>query len=144
MCCRIVVSPIPYDVLDYLILGGFQPVGSRLMAWKKDLPDGLVWVTRDRDSLEFSIQPAISSMDHHSRVREAGAAMFKIADILAQAANGVITHRSNIDLCASERGSTTAIVASYPDVAFRHDRLCLGFRATFEGRSVEDAAVDAA
>ncbi len=139
MCCRLVLTPVPADVIELLGMAGFQPIGVTLQAWKKELEDGLVWVVRYKQALEFSVQPAIASMNHHERVRVAGAFMFKLADIMAQSCNGMLTHKSNIDMCAAERGGSTSILASYPEMPFRYEKLCLGFRNIF-GKEAGEAA----
>jgi hypothetical protein len=139
MCCRVVVTPIPAEVLDLLLLAGFHPYDATLRSWTKQLPDGSVRVARNEDSLEFTLLPAISAMDHHEMVQVAAACMFKVADRFAEAANGTITHLSNIGLCAAERGGPSAVIAAYPRMPLRFERLCLGFKQLF-GRELDRAA----
>ncbi len=139
MCCRVIVEPVGPDAIDLLLLAGFRPAEGTDRAWVKTLEDGVVRALRDSDTMEFTLQPTIATMEHHAAVRQAGAVMFKVAARLAEISRGTMTHASNIGACAAERHSGTAVIATYPAKPLRYENLCLGFRTVF-GTEAREAA----
>ena len=115
-----------------LLQVGFVPLGS---AWVKEIEAAKVTAAYEqRDGgmiLAFSLMPNITSMGDHVRAATAASLAFKVGDRIAERFEVSLIHDSNIALCRDERGGPQGLLAAYPDIPFRFDALCLGFRQLF-------------
>ena len=125
-------------VLALFPIGGFLPVldlplsGPRMKFQRFFEPEGSwIQVHYEEATLALSLQPAISSMEHHAQRRQSGGCMFEMAWRYAEKVNGIVEHMNNIGPCAAARGSSSAIVAIAPDMPLRFDALCVGWQAVF-------------
>lgn len=119
-------------------IGGFLSVqdlplaGPRMKFQRFFEPEGS-WVQayHEEPALALSLQPAISSIEHHAQRRQSGGCMFEMAWRYAEKVQGVVEHLSNVGPCAAARGASQAIIAVAPDMPLRFEALCVGWKAVF-------------
>ena len=80
------------------------------------------------DELSLSIQPVISSYEHHFGKRLAVGVCFEIAAKYAEKVGGEIYQLSNIGLCKAD-GLDRHLLASYPSMPLQFSQICPGFKA---------------
>lgn len=133
MCCRTIISPLrPEIAVAVLTLGQFvNDSGSR---WVRDVPEENARVSANfnKDTLELSISPAISTMIHHLQKRRAAGIYFEIACKYAEKVGGRIEQQANVQECI-ENQEHTRLLADYPTMPMDFSRVCFGFRAAIQG-----------
>ena len=132
MCCKAYLLPATMEMSAMLLQVGFVPIGPTFF---REFDDGKITASYEqRDgmlALSFSLMPNITSMGDHARVSTAASALFKVADRIAERFEASLIHDSNVALCRDERGSSQGLLAAYPEIPFRFEALCLGFRTLF-------------
>ena len=142
MCCRMVVRPLNPELLRAtLTIGQFQPAHfgpeSTEMAtrWERQIPEEGATVTVHvvNDGIEISISPAISHYEHHMGKRLAAGVYFEIAARYAEKVGGTVVQRATVEGCTTGPESKELLLASYPAMPLRFDRICDGFQAAILG-----------
>lgn len=134
MCCKSFILPASTEMVAMLLQVGFAPVGN---AWFRQVEDAKVTASFEQHEKEsrlvFSLSPNITSMEGHVPAATAASLAFKVGNAIAERFEAALIHDSNISLCKEERGGAQGLLAAYPDIPFRFDALCLGFRNVLGG-----------
>jgi hypothetical protein len=98
--------------------------------WERYLPEEGTTVNAslaDR-SLELNISPAISVFAHHEGKRLAASVYFEIAAKYAEKVGGSVFQQATVLGCKAGDRPQALVLARYPDMPIRHDRICQGFQ----------------
>ena len=128
------IAPASEEMIAMLLTVGFVQTPGR-PSWLRQIEGGSVTAMFEQRAedrvLTFSVSPHITSMDGHAAAAQAASLAFKVADRIAEKFDAALIHDSNISYCKEERGGTQGLLAAYPDIPFRFEALCLGFRNLF-------------
>lgn len=129
------VSPLNRDLaIVVLTIGQFQK-SATADRWVRELREEGTQVAAvfNADGMELSIGPSVSKAADHAMKRRAAGVYFEIATRYAEKVGGRIEQRATVEGCTEGAVSKTLVLAQYPDVPMRFDRVCRGFQAAILG-----------
>ena len=140
MCCRTEVKPLDLTIARVILaIGQFTPSGDAAEAcfWSRMVPEEgcVVNVSLTGDRFEASIQPSISTMDHHHGKRITAGVYFEICAKYAEKVGGEIIQKATVAGCTDAGASSAHVLAHYPEEPMLWDHICNGFRAELLGAS---------
>lgn len=143
MCCRTEVTPLD-DTIARVILavGNFHPQGDPAVAvtWRREVPEESCYVTVSLTGgrFEASIQPSVSSYDHHHGKRITAGLYFEICAKYAEKVGGLMVQKANVLGCKDTAESVSQLVlAHYPDEPLLWERACRGFQEVILGEALQ-------
>jgi len=86
----------------------------------------------DADALRLWCVPVIHHYAQHAQRRMAASVYFEVAAKYAEKVHGTITQHQNVAGCTAD-GTRSLVVARYPNLPLRWDRICAGFREALLG-----------
>lgn len=134
MCCKVSIDKLGPGHTEILRLAGFKsPNLDKPYLMTRELDDR-TWLTLrvEGSRTTINIYPAVTNYEDHFSRKEAGALMFKVANFLAEDAQGSLIQQASIGKCLYDRnGLSELVIARYPEMPLVFDNICPGFQEAF-------------
>lgn len=134
MCCRSEVRPLDRAIAEAILrVGQFEEKTPGY--WVRAVPEeGCSVVVNLGGIFEASIQPSISTYDHHHGKRITGGIYFEICAKYAEKVGGEIIQKATVSGCKpADTPIASLVIAQYPDKPLMWERVCRGFQEEILG-----------